>query len=75
MTQDSYYNSPNPPSYGPETPKDSNRTLVIILAIVGVLLLCCCCVTIAVLGWMYGDAIVEALGLNSSLIPSVSRLF
>lgn len=74
MTQDSYY-SPQPPAYGPETSKDSNRTLVIILIIVGVLLLCCCCALVAALGWVYGDAIVKELGLNTILMLGVSRLF
>lgn len=41
-------------------PKKNNTTLII--AIVVVVLLCCCCV-IGVGGWMYGDTIVQSLGL------------
>ena len=44
----------------PVTPK-KNNTPIIIGVVVGVLL-CCCCIT-AVVGWQYGDAIVQSLGL------------
>lgn len=40
-------------------PKKSNTTLIIV--IVAVVLLCCCCIT-AVVGWQYGDALVQSLG-------------
>jgi hypothetical protein len=45
----------------PEAPKKNNTTLII--AIVVVVLLCCCCIT-AVVGWQYGDTIVQSLGLQ-----------
>lgn len=41
-------------------PKKNNTTLII--AIVVVVLLCCCCI-IGIGGWMYGDQIVQSLGL------------
>jgi hypothetical protein len=52
----------------PPEPKKTNTTLIIILVVVAVLL-CCCCLVI-VLGWQYGDQIMEALGLYGKLIPS-----
>ncbi len=36
----------------------SNTQLYIIIGVVVALLLCCCCV-LAVVGWFYGDQIVE----------------
>jgi hypothetical protein len=44
----------------PEAPKKNNTTIII--AVVVVVLLCCCCIT-AVVGWQYGDTIVQSLGL------------
>ncbi|MBL8050889.1 MAG: hypothetical protein JNM46_06675 [Anaerolineales bacterium] len=41
-------------------PKKNNTTLII--AIVVVVLLCCCCV-VGAGGWVYGDQIVQALGM------------
>lgn len=41
-------------------PKKNNTTLIIV--IVAVVVLCCCC-AIGVLGWSYGDTIVQSLGL------------
>jgi hypothetical protein len=42
----------------PEQPKKSNTGLII--GIVVVVLLCCCCIT-AVVGWQYGDTIMQSL--------------
>jgi hypothetical protein len=44
----------------PEAPKKSNTGLII--GVVVVVLLCCCCIT-AVVGWQYGDTIMQSLGL------------
>jgi len=41
-------------------PEKNNRTTIIIVAVVAVLL-CCCCATL-ILGWNYGDQIVNSLG-------------
>ncbi len=75
MTQNSYYN-PQPPAYGTEPPNDTSgrTTLWIILAIVG-LFLCCICTITAVLLWVYGDAIVNELGLNVVAMLGASRFF
>jgi hypothetical protein len=43
-----------------ETPK-SNKTLIIVVVVV--LVLCCCCAVTLGLGWTFGDAIIEALGM------------
>lgn len=43
-----------------EEPK-SNRNMIIIGVVVAVVL-CCCCATAAI-GWVYGDQILQALGL------------
>lgn len=40
---------------GPEA--QQRRTVIIVAAVVLVLLLCCC--LILVLGWLYGDTVVE----------------
>lgn len=42
----------------PETPRKSNTGLII--GVVVVVMLCCCCIT-AVVGWQYGDAILQSL--------------
>jgi hypothetical protein len=42
----------------PEQPKKSNTGMII--GIVVVVLLCCCCIT-AVVGWQYGDLIMQSL--------------
>ncbi len=44
-------------------PKKTNTTLIIIIVAVAVLL-CCCCLVL-VLGYFFGDQILEALGLAS----------
>jgi hypothetical protein len=43
----------------PEQPKKSNTGIII--AVVVAVLLCCCC-AIAVVGWQYGDVIMQSLG-------------
>ena len=43
----------------PEAPKKNNTPIII--GVVVVVVLCCCCIT-AVVGWQYGDAIVQAIG-------------
>ena len=40
-------------------PKQRN----IIIAVVVALLLCCCCAAVGLIGWFYGDQIVEQFGL------------
>ena len=40
------------------TPKKNNTTIII--AVVVVVLLCCCCIT-AIVGWQYGDTIMQSL--------------
>lgn len=44
----------------PEEPKKSNTTLII--AVVAAVVVCCCC-AIALVGWFYGDQIIQSLGL------------
>lgn len=44
----------------PEAPKKNNTPIII--GVVVVVLLCCCC-AIGVGGWVYGDAIVQSLGM------------
>ena len=41
-------------------PEKNNRTTIIIVSVVAVLL-CCCCATL-LLGWNYGDQILNAVG-------------
>ena len=41
-------------------PEKNNLTTIIIVAVVAVLL-CCCCATL-LLGWNYGDQILNAVG-------------
>lgn len=43
----------------PEAPKKNNTPIII--GVVVVVVLCCCCLT-AVLGWQFGDQILQALG-------------
>jgi|GEM_PF-2272176 len=38
----------------------------IIIVVVVVLLLCCCCAAIGLVGWFYGDQIMEMLGRTVS---------
>ncbi len=42
----------------PDEEEGSRNTTLIIIAVVIFLMLCCCCLII-VLGWFYGDAILE----------------
>jgi hypothetical protein len=44
----------------PGEPKKTNTTLII--AVVAAAVLCCCCV-VGLVGWFYGDQIMQALGL------------
>lgn len=41
----------------------SNNRTMIVVAVVAVVALGCCCALLAVIGWFYGDAIVQQLGL------------
>ncbi|GEM_PF-676949 len=41
-------------------PKKNNQTVII--AVVVVVLLCCCC-SVLIGGWVFGDQIVQSLGL------------
>lgn len=43
----------------PDAPKKNNTPIII--GVVVVVLLCCCCVVVAG-GWIYGDAIMQAVG-------------
>lgn len=45
----------------PETPKNNSKT-IIIAVVAALLIVCCCCLAISVLGWTFGDQIIEALG-------------
>jgi hypothetical protein len=53
---------PVTPEFTPaEPPKKDNKALII--GIVVAVVLCCCCVVVIGLGWQFGDAIIEALGM------------
>lgn len=52
---------PTPTPLAPESPKSNNKT-IIIAVVAGLLIVCCCCLVVTVLGWTYGDALIEALG-------------
>jgi len=54
---------PPPPPSPPETPAGDNRNRNIIIAVVVILLVLCCCCILAYGGWIYGDAIMQELGL------------
>jgi hypothetical protein len=43
-------------------PKKNNNTIIII-AVVAVVL-CCCCIAVLVLGYQFGDQILESLGVS-----------
>lgn len=45
-----------------DPPKKSNTTVIIVAVVVGVLLLCCCCMMISG-AWVFGDAIMQELGV------------
>jgi flagellar basal body-associated protein FliL len=51
----------NLPPVEPAAPKKNNTTLIIIIVVV--VLLCCCCAVLGVLGWNYGDQIMNSLGM------------
>lgn len=54
---------PPPPPSPPEPPAGDNRNRNIIIAVVVILLLLCCCCILAYGGWIYGDTILQELGL------------
>jgi hypothetical protein len=55
-------NSAEPPiETAPAGEPKSKKTTWIIIAII-IVLLCCCCIAIVVLGYTYGDQIIEQLG-------------
>ncbi|MDX1686518.1 MAG: FHA domain-containing protein [Candidatus Promineifilaceae bacterium] len=54
---------PPPPPSPPESTAGDNRNRNIIIAVVVILLLLCCCCILAYGGWIYGDAILQELGL------------
>jgi hypothetical protein len=53
-------------------PKKTNTTLIIIIVVVA-LLLCCCCL-IVVLGYLYGDQVLQWLGYARQFIPHLPLL-
>ncbi|MFZ5808300.1 MAG: hypothetical protein ACOY16_03370 [Chloroflexota bacterium] len=44
-----------------EEKKKKNTTLIIVLVVL--LVLCCCCVALGVLGYQFGDQIMQSLGV------------
>jgi hypothetical protein len=55
-------NSIEPPiETAPTGEPKSKKTTWIIIAII-IVLLCCCCIIIGVLGYNYGDQVIEQLG-------------
>lgn len=54
---------PPPPPSPPDASAGDNRNRNIIIAVVVILLLLCCCCILAYGGWIYGDAILQELGL------------
>ncbi|HET6846399.1 MAG TPA: hypothetical protein VFH29_06160 [Anaerolineales bacterium] len=56
MNQNAY----TPPAPQPEAPK-RNTTLIVIIVL---LVLCCLCALVVALGWQFGDAIMNALGVT-----------
>ncbi len=44
-----------------EEKKKKNTTLIIIIVVL--LVLCCCCVALGVLGYQFGDQIMQSLGV------------
>ena len=47
---------------GSAGPAPQRNNTPIIIGVVAVLLLCCCCVAIG--GWLYGDQILQQLGIQ-----------
>ncbi len=43
----------------PEQPKKNNTGLIIGISVA--VLLCCCCLLVLVLGWNFGDALIQGL--------------
>lgn len=52
-----------PPPSPPDPPAENGRNRNIIIAVVVILLLLCCCCIVGYGLWIYGDAIMEALGV------------
>jgi LPS O-antigen subunit length determinant protein (WzzB/FepE family) len=52
-------NEPIETPVAPEAPKKSNTGLIIGI-VVGVVILCCCC-AVVIIGWQFGDQIMNAL--------------
>ena len=44
-------------------PAPKNNRNMIIAVVAALVLLCCCCSMIGVVGWLYGDTLVQSLGL------------
>jgi hypothetical protein len=51
----------------------NNQRTIIIIVVVALVLLCCCCAAIGLVGWFYGDQIVEQLGLSRAL-PALAMM-
>jgi len=47
---------------GGMTPESKKNNNTVIIAVVAVILLCCCC-SVLIGGWVFGDQVVQALGL------------
>ena len=52
----------------------SNNRNLIIAIVATVVILCCCGAALAVVGWFYGDQIVEQLGVSSRILPTFMAL-
>jgi hypothetical protein len=59
MTDD--FGTPISPTPYEEPKKKSNTTLIIVIVVV--LVLICCCCALAILGYSFGDAILQSLGI------------
>jgi len=65
-TMDAYNVYTPPPGYGqpPGEPKKKNNNMVIIGIIVLIILCCCIAAAFLIGGWVFGDQIIEMLGIQ-----------
>ncbi len=54
-------NEMNDMPVSPEAPKKNNTAIII--SVVVVVVLCCCCALVAG-GWVFGDQLVQSMGIN-----------
>ena len=52
-------------------PAPKNNRNMIIAVVAALVLLCCCCSMIGLVGWLYGDAIIEQLDSFSRTLPFI----